>query len=172
LTEQPPAYAGFLRRLAAGAIDWSLVLVLATAASIAVLPWIGGTPAAILALGGTALATFAYFAIGWARWSQTLGMRAAGILVRQYESGCAVGGRRAALRALVALASGVSAFLALALVVADRPDGGYSGADLAVTGAALLWAEVSVAGHLWQLVDRRKQSWQDKLFGLVVVHTS
>jgi uncharacterized RDD family membrane protein YckC len=172
LTEQPQAYAGFLRRLAAGAIDWFLLFLFLTAASFATLPWVGGAAAATAVLGGTALATIAYFAAGWVRRGQTLGMRATGIVVRRREDGEALGSRRAVLRSLVALASGASGFLALALAFGDRPESGYSGVDLAVAGAALLWAEVSVAGHLWQLVDRRKQSWQDKLFGLVVVHAS
>ena len=172
MKEEQPVYAGFLRRLAAGAIDWSLVLLFSTGASTATLPWSDGAFAAIVVLGGSALATLAYFTIGWARWGRTLGMRAARLVLRRTADGAAVGGRRAALRALVAVASGASGFLALALVLSDRRESGYSGADLAVAGAALLWAEVSVAGHLWQLVDRRKQSWQDKLFGLVVVRSA
>jgi uncharacterized RDD family membrane protein YckC len=171
LTPEASAYAGFRRRLAAGAIDWLLVFVVLSAASVAAVPW-AGAAAAVVVLGGTAVATIAYFAMGWTRGGQTLGMRAAGIFLRRLENGEAVGARRAALRALLALASGASALLSLAVVFGDRPEGGYSGVDLAVAGAAVLWAELSIAGHLWQLVDRRKQSWQDKLFGFVVVRTS
>jgi hypothetical protein len=51
-------------------------LSLLTAASAAALPWIGDAVAGITVLGGTAVATVAYFAIGWGRRGQTVGMRA------------------------------------------------------------------------------------------------
>jgi uncharacterized RDD family membrane protein YckC len=158
-----------LRRLGAASLDWSLLFLLLTAVSLAALPWEGAALAGATVLGGASLATLAYFAVGWAHRGQTLGMRAAGIVVRRHDESEALSRRGALLRALLALISGASAFLVFAFALGDRPEGGYSKVDLAIAGSALVWAGASVAGHLWQLVDRRKQSWQDKLFGLVVV---
>jgi uncharacterized RDD family membrane protein YckC len=81
---RPPersAFAGFSRRLAAGLIDWLLVLAALwlTAVLRAALGESGGGWSAVLTVTSVVLLPLLYFSLLWTRNGQTYGMRAAEI---------------------------------------------------------------------------------------------
>jgi uncharacterized RDD family membrane protein YckC len=163
--------ASFGRRLAAGALDWTICLALYTVVGLVTAAIAGADGDTTLGLaifiGFVSAPVVAYFAYFWTRSGATPGMRAVGIRVEN-ETGTQPSPRRALLRALAALVSGASVFVILYTALSDRPEGGYSAATLTVFVVALVLAALSLVGHLWLLVDRR-QTWQDRLFRLVVV---
>jgi uncharacterized RDD family membrane protein YckC len=74
---------------------------------------------------------------------------------------------RALLRALVAVLTFAACWLPLVVAFSDAPeDPTQAGAMIAV---ALAFAALALIGHLWALFDPRRQSLQDRLFGLAVV---
>jgi uncharacterized RDD family membrane protein YckC len=148
--------ARFWRRLAAGVLDWTLC----SAAWLFLLSRAGYLG---LILGCGLVIT--YFAVFWSARAATPGMRALRLgLERQPRAG------RAFARALLACITAISTLAAFSFFIfSDKPNSGYSGADLAVGYAALALTAVAACGHLWALVDHRGQSWQDKLFRLTTL---
>jgi uncharacterized RDD family membrane protein YckC len=167
----PGPSATFGARLGAGALDW----LLSGAASYLVVIVLGtlsgddgdSTLGVVVLAALASVPIVAYFAFFWARGGATPGMRTVGLRVLD-EEGEPIPARRALLRAVAALASAASAVAILVTAFSDRPDGGYSAGTVAVFGAALAVAVLSLSGHLWLLVDRR-QTWHDRVFRLVVV---
>jgi uncharacterized RDD family membrane protein YckC len=163
--------AGFWPRLRAGTLDWlvcgSLVFVLALAVGVVSSDG-GDSTIGVVVLAVLASAPIVtYFAYFWARGGATPGMRVVGLRVMG-EDGGMVGVPRALLRAVVALADAAAVLAILVTGFSDRPEGGYSDGAVVVLVLALAFAAVSLLGHLWLLVGRR-QTWHDRLFGLLVV---
>lgn len=175
-------YPSIRRRLAAGTVDWILSGVLFLLASI-VGGIVQGAGAAIVDGGGPAVAAgvalvvvsqlivagpvVAYFAYYWSQGS-TLGMRAADIELVQEGTGSAPGRRRTVPRGCLAF------LLALATLNAYLYYGGREVVELggfarvlAVVSAVV--AAAGLAAKVLALVDERRRSALDRLFGLVYV---
>jgi hypothetical protein len=176
-------YPRFRRRLAAGAIDWVLCGVVFLVTSIAVGLVQGLGTLAVEAGGawtvpGVALvvlsqlivvgAMAAYFAWFWTTGS-TLGMRALDFELVVDATGQPPGWRRAVPRAVV------GCVLALALVnlyfawsgrTDDEPLNAYERGLVAVSVAV---GGAGLAAKGWLLLDGRRRSALDRLFGLVYV---
>jgi hypothetical protein len=75
---------------------------------------------------------------------------------------------RASLRALVAVLTFIASWLPFVVAFSDAPeDPAQAGAMIAV---ALSFAALALVGQVWALRDPRRQSLQDRLFGLAVVN--
>jgi uncharacterized RDD family membrane protein YckC len=159
------AFASFSSRLSAGLIDWLIVFAaLWVAALIQAVLGLDSPVSVVLSLG-MLLVPVLYFGLFWSRSGQTVGMRTTNIQVVDTRTWEPPSWIRASLRGFVALLT----FIALGLpVVAAFGDGP---ADPALIGAvALSLVALALIGHLWALRDPRRQSLQDRLFGLAVVH--
>ena len=172
-------YPSVQRRLAAGAIDWVLCCVIFLVASI-----VGGivqsAGSVSLDEGQTALGVAlvavsqvivagpvaAYFASYW-RQGSTLGMRTADIELVQTRTGVPPGWSRTIPRAIVAC------LLALAVLNVSLAFGGsvdeLSAFERVLAVASLGVAAAGLAAKTWLLVDNRRRSALDRLFGLVYV---
>jgi hypothetical protein len=171
-----------LRRVGAGAIDWLICGVIFVIASIVagVFEAVGAvsfTAGDLRGIPGSVLITVsqvivaapvvAYFAYYWAT-GATLGMRALDFELVREQSGRPPGWRRTVPRGALAFV------LALAvdnvyLVLAGDPLGEYSTAErIAITVSVVLVVLLLVA-KAWMLVDGRRRSLLDRLFGLVYV---
>jgi uncharacterized RDD family membrane protein YckC len=173
-------YPSVRRRLAAGAIDWVLCWVIFLVASIVggIVQGAGAVSfdagdrelgVALLLLGQLVVAgpVVAYFAHYW-RQGSTLGMRAADIDLVREETGEPPGWSRTIPRAIVAC------LLALALLNVYLAFGGRVVDEfgrfervLAVVSAAV--AAAGLAAKAWLVVDDRRRSALDRLFGLLYV---
>ena len=173
-------YPSVLRRLGAGAVDWSLCVVLYLLGSIVggvfqavgLTSWdagdLRGIPGAtLLAISQllVALPVVAYFAAYWHTGS-TLGMRALDIELVREETGLPPGWGRAIPRACVAFV------LALAvnnvyLVIGADPFEGYSTAQRAVIVVSFVLVAFLLAAKATMFVDERRRSLLDRTFGLV-----
>lgn len=109
-----------------------------------------------------------YFTYFWAR-GQSLGMMAAGIQIVNPKTGRPPGVVRAAVRAFLFLVFLACAFLLLAIGFSDPPTGGFSTTDLVINYLILSLFLASMVGFFWMIWDRKKQTWQDKLAGVVVI---
>ena len=173
-------YPSVRRRLAAGAIDWVLCWVIFLVASI-----VGGIVqaagsvsldegqaalgVALVALSQVIVAgpVAAYFASYW-RQGSTLGMRAADIELVQARTGAPPGWSRTIPRAIVAC------LLALAVLNVFQAFGGRVVDELSDFERVLVAASVGVAAaglaaKTWLLIDNRRRSALDRLFGFVYV---
>jgi uncharacterized RDD family membrane protein YckC len=175
-TPTPDAAASPARRFAAAAVDWfaSLVLFyLLFFASALLLALAGGDSGdgtlatALLFLPGAA-GVLAYFTWARAR-GRSLGMRAAGVRVVDADTGKQPSGARAFARSVLSLLVGASVFVLLVVAFSDRPQGGYAPATWVLVGVAGALACAGALGHLWMLLDPRRQSRQDRLLHLAVV---
>ena len=167
---RPPersAFAGFSRRLAAGLIDWLIVLAALWLTTVirAVLGEDGGTWSAVLTVASVVLVPLLYFGLLWTRNGQTYGMRAAEIRMISTDTWEAPNPPRALLRALVAVLTFTACWLPLMLAFSDES----GSAANALIAAGLAFAAVALIGHLLALRDPSGQSVQDRLFGLAVV---
>jgi uncharacterized RDD family membrane protein YckC len=175
-TPTPTAAVSPARRFIAAAIDWfaSLVLFYLLFFSSALLLALAGgdsgdgtLPTALLVLPG-ALGVLAYFTWARAR-GVSLGMRAAGVRVVDADTGKQPSGARAFARSVLSLLVGASVFVLLVVAFSDRPEAGYAPATWMVVGVALAVVCAGALGHLWMLLDPRRQSHQDRLLHLAVV---
>jgi uncharacterized RDD family membrane protein YckC len=168
------AYATPARRVAAGAIDWTICFVVYLVVSI---------PAGVIQIGTSvdetaegmgfvlgqvivAAALVGYWA-GYLRTGSTLGMRAVGIETVVTATGRDPGWARSLLRAGLAVGFAASTYLAVMAATGDRTDAWSSGQELladVVTAAAL----VAAVGKLPMLWTTRQTLW-DRLLGLAVV---
>lgn len=174
-------YPGVRRRLGAGAVDWVLCWVIFLLASIVggIVQGVGaasvdeGGPGVVLGVALIALSQLvvaapivAYFAAYWSLGS-TLGMRALDIELVQDDTGIPPTWKRTVPRAVIA-------FL-IALAVLNVYFAYSSGVDelgafeRALAAASVGVAAVGVAAKAWLLVDPRRRSTFDRLFGLVYV---
>ena len=173
-------YPSVARRLAAGAIDWSLCAVLYLLGSIVggvfqavgLTSWdagdLRGIPGAtLLAISQLLVAApvVAYFAAYW-RTGSTLGMRARDIELVREETGAPPGWGRAVARACVAFV------LALAvnnmyLVLGGDPLEGYTTAQRVVIIVSFALVAFLLAAKAPMFFDERRRSLLDRVFGLV-----
>jgi uncharacterized RDD family membrane protein YckC len=112
----------------------------------------------------------AYFTWARAR-GASLGMRATGVRVVDADTGRRPSGARAFARSFLGLLVGASVFVLLVVAFSDRPEGGYAPATWVVVAVALAVVCAGALGHLWMLLDPRRQSRQDRLLHLAVVDT-
>lgn len=170
----PALYAGIGRRLPAFLLDICLGVVVPYA--LASFLWAprgpgeeGGDGVAdgLFFVSLFVLAPLGYFALFYAS-GRTPGMWALGLRLVDLRSGRRPGLRKALLRAVLLTVFVLAALALLAFGFGDRP-GGLSAVDLAIVSLLLTVFVLSAAGHLWMVVDARRQSLQDKLLGLAAV---
>jgi RDD family len=174
-------YPSLRRRLAAGAVDWVLCWVIFLLASIVggIVQGVGVTTidaggpgitlgVALVVLSQLLLAApiVAYFAVYWSLGS-TLGMRALDIELVEDRTGVPPTWKRTVPRAVIAF------LIALAVLnVYFAYAGGVEelGAfERVLVTASVGVAAVGVAAKAWLLVDPRRRSAFDRLFGFVYV---
>jgi hypothetical protein len=168
------------RRLAAGAIDWALAVVLFLLGSIVggvfqlagLVSWnagdLRGIPGSVLILVSQLIAAgpvVAYFAYYWTTGS-TLGMRALDFELVGEGTGLPPGWARALLRALLAFVLAV-AVNNVYIVVASDPLDGYSRLEQAAVDISLVLVASALVAKAWLVVDERRRSLVDRAFGLV-----
>lgn len=175
-------YPSVRRRLGAGAVDWAIASVLFLLASIVggVFQALGlvtadagdlrGIPGSLLLLLSQAIVAapvVGYFAAYWTTGS-TLGMRAVDIELVTEATGRSPGWPRALVRAGAAFVIAY-AVNTVYLVLASEPLDGYSELERAVIAVSVVVVSAVAAAKLWMLVDERRRSLLDRLFGLVYV---
>jgi uncharacterized RDD family membrane protein YckC len=165
------------RRVAASALDWSLVFVLFLLVSFP----LGMIQALGDALGGTANSVIrdltqavglgviaAYFTWFFAT-GHTLGMRALDIHVFSFRSGREPNPVQAFLRSMLSLGFFLATIDAYGLSSGGYRHGGLTDAQANWRVAAVAGAGLAFVGGLWKLVDPNGRTLWDRLFGLVVV---
>jgi uncharacterized RDD family membrane protein YckC len=175
-------YPRIRRRAAAAALDWALAYVIFLIASIfaglfQALGWSAWTAGDLRGVPGGALLVFsqllvaapvvAYFAVYW-RTGSTLGMRALDIELVEAEQGRPPTLLRSLLRACLAFVFAVAANNVYTVLASDPLDG-YSTFQQTLVIVSFAVAGICVAGKALALVDERRQSLWDKLFGLAYV---
>jgi uncharacterized RDD family membrane protein YckC len=161
------AFAGFSSRLSAGLIDWLIVfaglwVVIAIPAALEAMG--SSVLAAILSLASLLLPVL-YFGLLWTRTGQTVGMRTNNIKMVDTRTWEPPSWIRASLRGLVAILTFAGCGLVLLSGFADAS----ASRAVATLVIGLSIAALALIGHLWALRDPRRQSLQDRLFGLAVV---
>ena len=164
------AFAGFSRRLAAGLVDWLIVLVALwlTAVFRATIGEGKGGWSAALTVASVVALPLLYFSLLWTRRGQTYGMRATEIRMVATDTWERPNPPRAVLRAFVAVVTFAACWLPLMLAFSDEA----GSATNAVIAAGLAFAVLALGGHLLALRDANGQSAQDRLFGLAVVRAA
>jgi uncharacterized RDD family membrane protein YckC len=174
-------YPSARRRAAAAGIDWLLAYVVFLIVSIAagIFQAVGLTtlsggdlrsevPGTILLVVSqvlTAVPVIAYFALYWAAGS-TLGMRALDIELVDSDTGRPPARRKTLVRACTAFVLAI-AVNNVYLVISSEPLHGYTTFQRAIIGASLALVGAMVAAKGWMFLDERRQTFLDKLFGLV-----
>jgi uncharacterized RDD family membrane protein YckC len=173
-------YPGVMRRIGAGAIDWSICAILYLLGSIVggvfgavgLTSWdagdLRGIPGAtLIAISQLLIAApvVAYFAAYW-RTGSTLGMRALDIELVREETGAPPAWGRSIARGCLAFV------LALAvnnvyLVLGGDPFEEYSTVQQVVIVASLALVAFLLAAKAVMLLDERRRSLLDRMFGLV-----
>jgi uncharacterized RDD family membrane protein YckC len=169
--EQPlerSAFAGFSIRLAAGLIDWLIVFAALWIAVITEAVVGLDSPVSVVLSFATGLLPLLYFGLSWTRSGQTVGMGSNNIQMVDTRTWEPPSWIRAFLRALVAVLTFVACWLPLVVAFSDAPESNSRAA--AIAAVAIAFAALALIGHLWSLRDPRRQSLQDRLFGLAVVH--
>jgi uncharacterized RDD family membrane protein YckC len=165
-------YAGFWRRVAASAIDWTIFVIASSPFGILlgrlppvaepwqVLMWV---PIALTA----AIGYLTYFLLR----GQSLGMRTVGIRIIDEATGAAPTSTRALVKSLFAVVFYASV-LTFALSLPQDPDNpGYSAAHIALILSSLALAVGGLLLRLWMIWDEKKQTLVDKLVGVVFLTT-
>jgi RDD family len=174
-------YPSVRRRFAAGTVDWVLCWVIFLLASIVggIVQGVGvasvdaGGPGVVLGVALVVLSQLmiaapivAYFAVYWSLGS-TLGMRALDIELVEDRTGVPPTWKRTVPRAVIAF------LIALAVLnVYFAYSGGVdelNAFERALVAASVAVAAVGVAAKAWLLIDPRRRSAFDRLFGLVYV---
>ena len=157
------AFASFSSRLSAGLIDWLIVFAaLWVAATIQAVLGLDSPVSVVLSLA-TLLLPVVYFALFWSRDGQTVGMRTTNIQMVDTRTLEHPTWTRASLRGLVAVLTFIACGVPLVAAFGDGPN------PALVAAVALSFAALALIGHLWALRDPRRQSLQDRPFGLAVV---
>jgi uncharacterized RDD family membrane protein YckC len=156
-----------LRRLGAGAIDWTICFVVFLIASIVagVFEVIPGTAVKLLAQLVVVGPVIAYFAFYWGTGS-TLGMRALDIELVQPDTGRAPGLARALPRACLAFVFAVAANNVYTVFASD-PLEEYTRFEEVLITISYVIAGSALLAKVWLFVDERRQSLLDRLFGLL-----
>ncbi|HUZ02565.1 MAG TPA: RDD family protein [Thermomicrobiaceae bacterium] len=171
-------YASFVQRFGAGVIDWMICgfvpFILTGVASSYV--WNtdqhGGFASTNL-LGGLWLAAVAlcivtYFTVLVAR-GATFGMWILGMRVLNPRIGRPPGVGRALIRALLALAFGFAFYVMVNSAFSDPAAGAHPTLNRAIGFGALAVFAAGFWARIWMLFDRRSQTAQDHLAGVVVL---
>jgi uncharacterized RDD family membrane protein YckC len=161
-------WAGFRTRLAAGFVDWLIVLAaiwLAVIVTSILDPDHSRNASLALSYAVVLLLPLLYFGLGWAVRGQTIGLRTNDLRVVSTSTWERPSLPRALLRALVAVLTFIACWLPLVAGFAD----GLASRAATIVSIGLALVVLALAGHLWALVDRRGQSLQDRLFGLAVL---
>lgn len=175
---RPATYSGIGRRLPAFLVD--VLLGLALPYILLALLFAPGPPDREGTGNGAAgvpqlfpsllvMVPLGYFFLSYA-WGRTPGMWVLGLRLVDLRSGGPPGLGRALLRSLLLLVFLLAPLVLLMFGFGDRP-GGLSAADVTVIYLLLAVFVLGALGHLWMVVDGRRQSLQDKLLGLTVVRT-
>jgi uncharacterized RDD family membrane protein YckC len=161
------AFPSPLRRLGAGAIDWTICFVVFLIASIVagVFEVFPSTVVKLLAQLVVVGPVVAYFAFYW-RTGSTLGMRALDIELVQSDTGRAPGLPRALPRACLAFLFAV-AVNNVYTVFASDPLEEYSRFEEVLITISFVTAGSVLLAKAWLFVDERRQSLLDRLFGLL-----
>ena len=174
-------YPSVRRRLAAGAVDWVLCWVIFLLASIVggIVQGVGvttvesGGPGTVLGVALVVLSQLviaapivAYFAFYWSLGS-TLGMRALDIELVHDRTGVPPTWKRTVPRAVMAFLIAV-AVLNVYFAYSGSVDE-LAAFERALVAASVAVAAVGVGAKAWLLIDPRRQSAFDRLFGLVYV---
>jgi uncharacterized RDD family membrane protein YckC len=170
-------YPRLRRRVGAGALDWVLCWVIFLVASIVggILQTVANAllegDGLVWALGAVLLVVsqlvvagplVAYFAYYWTQGS-TLGMRALDIELVLDDTGAPPSWWRTVPRSVLA----VLIALAVLNVYFAWSDDTLTGFERGLAGGSLVVASLGLAAKAWMLVDERRRSALDHLFGLV-----
>jgi uncharacterized RDD family membrane protein YckC len=168
--EALPGAAGFWRRFSGFIVDWLLAFALPSLASSLLLLATGYSSRTrivdgswILLLGLIVVGYFAYFTVR----GPSPGMRLAGIKILSARSGETPLVIQAVIRGLLMLCL-IGSWFVVVLLGSGR-SGGLSNAESLALNAGYVLFLVSAFGHLWISWDRKGQTVQDKLAGIVVV---
>lgn len=156
-----------LRRLGAGAIDWTICFVVFLIASIVAGVFQVFPSSAVEVLSQLVVVTpvVAYFALYW-RTGSTLGMRAVDIELVQSDTGTPPSLARTVPRACLAFLLAIAVNNAYT-VLASEPLDGYSRFEETVITISFVVAGSGLLAKAWLFVDERRQSILDRLFGLL-----
>jgi uncharacterized RDD family membrane protein YckC len=170
-------YPRLRRRVGAGALDWVLCWVIFLVASIVggilqtvanallegdCLVWALGAVLLVVSQLVVAGPLVAYFAYYWTQGS-TLGMRALDIELVLDDTGAPPSWWRTVPRSILA----VLIALAVLNVYFAWSDDTLTGFERGLAGGSLVVASLGLAAKAWMLVDERRRSALDHLFGLV-----
>lgn len=168
--EAMPGAAGFWRRFSGFIVDWLLSFALPSLVSSLILLATGYSSRTrivdaswILFLALIVAGYFAYFTVR----GPSPGMRLAGIKILSARSGEPPVAIQAVIRGLLMLCL-IGSWFVVVLLGSGRSGGLSSAESLALNLGYVLFL-VSAFGHLWISWDRKSQTVQDKLAGIVVV---
>ena len=163
--------AGFWRRMFGFVVDWLLCFAVPSLISSLILLATGYSARAetvdvlwMLFLAVTIVSYFTYFA---ARGSSP-GMRLSGIKILDPKTGRPPAVSRAVVRALLLLLL-IGSWFIVVLLGSDGRAGGLSNVEALLLNLGYVVFLVSSFGHLWISWDRKSQTLQDKIAGVVVV---
>lgn len=167
-----PEAAGFWRRLIGFTVDWFLCFVIPSVVSSMVLLGIGYSTrsAAIDALWMLFLAVviLTYFTYFSTRGSSP-GMRLAGIKLVDVRTGRAPGLVQSLIRGSL-LTVLIGSWFILVLLGWGGGSSNVSNAEAILLNVDYVVFLTSFFGHLWIAWDRKRQTLQDKVAGVIVVH--
>lgn len=168
--ETMPGAAGFWRRFSGFIVDWLICFALPSLVSSLILLATGYSSRTRIIDAGwilfLALVIVGYFAFFTLR-GPSPGMRLAGIKILSARSGETPAAVQAVIRGLLMLCL-IGSWFVVVLLGSGRSGGLSSAESLALNVGYVLFL-VSAFGHLWISWDRKSQTVQDKLAGIVVV---
>ncbi len=169
--EPMPDAAGFWRRLIGFVVDWTLCFVLPSVASSLVLLGVGYSTRSsaidalwMLFLAAIILSYFTFFSMR----GTSPGMRLAGIKLVEVRTGKAPGFGRSLIRGGLLLVL-IGSWLLLVLIGWGGGSSNMSNAVALLLNVDYVIFLVSFFGHLWIAWDRKRQTLQDKIAGVIVV---
>ena len=167
-----PGVAGFWRRMAGFVVDWFICFVVPSLVSSLILLATGYSSRTrivdalwVLFLALIIAGYFAYFTVR----GPSPGMRLAGIKILAARSGETPVIIQAVVRGLLMLCLIGSWFVVVLLGSGRSGSGGLSSAASLALNVGYVLFLVSAFGHVWISWDRKGQTVQDKLAGIVVV---
>jgi uncharacterized RDD family membrane protein YckC len=166
--------AGFWRRFFGFVIDWLLCFALPSLVSSLILLITGYSSRTnavdVLWMLFLALSIVSYFTFFTMR-GRSPGMRVAGIKILDQKTGQPPAFARAFTRALLLLFL-IGSWFIVVLLGSDGRSGGLSNREALLLDIGYVVFLVSSFGHLWISWDRKSQTLQDKIAGVVVVRKS
>ena len=166
--------AGFWRRMVGFVIDWLLCFALPSLLSSLILLITGYSSRAnvvdVLWILFLALSIVSYFTFFTMR-GRSPGMRVAGIKILDQKTGHTPTFSRALTRGLLLLLL-IGSWFVVILLGSDGRSGSLSNREALLLDIGYAVFLVSSFGHLWISWDRKSQTLQDKIAGIVVVRKS